>query len=505
MTHNLYKSLDQGHDFTAVYLDITKYFDKIWHAGLLYKCQTDFYITDKVHDWLKSYLTDRRHRVRLGSTFSTLQIINSGCPQGSILGPLLAILYLDGLADKTENTALFYADDISLYSTHSIQNIDEVKQSLQRDLNLIEDYGRQWAITFSSTKTVCQTFSNKPRHPLPTLTFTGQTIPTTDSHKHLGLILSTDLRFHSHVNEIIRKVNTALSPLYTVASTLPRPLLDKIYTTYVRPHFDYCDAIFDGHLTAYDERRLETLQNRAARLVTGTYFRTSTDKLRLELGWARLATRRKMHRLTLFWHLSRCTSVPDYIKRTLPQPRQTDIARTLRNSNTLTLPHNRTSQFQKSFIPDTTRQWNKLPPHTQSQQSSRTFKKDIAALLGTKCPPSYYTLGSKHGNIIHTQLRLGNSDLNAHLFQIQKHPHPHCQCGYRTETTMHFMLHCPLYAPLRQALFQNISTELNTDFTRLTSTKQYETLLHGTNINTSGSRKIAHFFQKYISETKRFR
>ena len=89
--------------------------------------------------------------------------------------------------------------------------------------------------------------------------------------KHNGLTLSTDLRFHDHVNQIIRKVNIALSwlsPLYTVASALPRPLLEQIYVTYVRPHFDYCDAIFDGHITAHDEHRLETLQYRTASVKT---------------------------------------------------------------------------------------------------------------------------------------------------------------------------------------------------------------------------------------------
>ena len=504
MTHELYKSLDQGRNFTTVYLDITKYFDKIWHSGLLYKCQTNFNITGKVHDWLKSYLTDRQHRVRVGNTYSCLQTINAGCPQGSILGPLLAILYLDGLADKTENTSLFYADDISLFSTYTTQTADDTQESLQRDLNLIEEYGKQWAITFSPSKTVCQTFTNNHQRPSPTLTFAGQVIPTTDSHKHLGLTLSTDLRFHNHVNEIIRKVNTAISPLYSVAPMLPRTLLEQIYTTYIRPYFDYCDAIFDGHLTTHDERRLETLQNRAARLVTGTYFRTSTDRLRLELGWDRLATRREIHRLTLFWHLTRSTHVPEYIKNTLPHPRHIDTDRTLRNSNTLTLPENRTSQFQKSFIPRTTRKWNKLPESTRSHESSHTFKKDIISLLGVKHPPHYYTIGSKRDNVIHTQLRVGNSDLNAHLFQTQKHPHPHCQCGHRTETTAHFMLHCPLYTELRQTLFQSISAELNTNFTHFTSTKQYETLLHGTNINTASSQRVAHFVQKFIHETKRF-
>ena len=293
LTHNIDKALDRGGDFTAIYLDITKYFDKIWHSGLLYKCRNNFHITDKILDWLKSYLTDRQHRVRLGDTYSNIRTINVGCPQGSILGPLLAILYLDELAYKTENTALLYADDISLYSSHSTQNANTIQRSLQRDLDFIERYGKKWAITFSQTKTISQTFSNNHRPSTLTLTFSGQQIQSTDSHKHLGLHLSKDLRYHKHVNDIIRKVNIALSPLYSIASKLPRQVLEQIYKTYIRPYFDYCDAVFDGHLTAYDKRRLETLQNRAARLVTGTLYRTSSDKLRLELGWERLSTRRE--------------------------------------------------------------------------------------------------------------------------------------------------------------------------------------------------------------------
>ena len=506
LTHNIDKALDRGDDFTAIYLDITKYFDKIWHSesGLLYKCRNNFHITDKILDWLKSYLTDRQHRVRLGDTYSNIRTINVGCPQGSILGPLLAILYLDELADKTENTALLYADDISLYSSHSTQNANIIQRSLQRDLDFIERYGKKWAITFSQTKTISQTFSNNHRPSTLTLTFSGQQIQSTDSHKHLGLHLSKDLRYHKHVNDIIRKVNIALSPLYSIASKLPRQVLEQIYKTYIRPYFDYCDAVFDGHLTAYDKRRLETLQNRAARLVTGTLYRTSSGKLRLELGWERLSTRREIHRLTLFWQLLTCPAIPDYIRQTLPRPRQVDTVRTLRTSNTLTVPENRTSRFQRSFIPGTTRTWNKLPEHIRSQDTLNKFKKEITALMGAERPPDYFSYGSKIGNKIHTQLRLGNSTLNSHLFQFQKVPHPNCQCGQGLETALHFTLHCPLHAQLRDTLFQAITNELNTDFSHFTTNQKYNTLIYGKHMNTTSSRRVAYHFQKIIISTNRF-
>ena len=130
LTHNIYKNLDDGRDFTAVYLDISKYFDKIWHQGLLTKCKYEFNIAGRLIDWLTSYLGDRRQRVVIGESISTLKTTNAGCPQGSVLGPLLALMYLNGLANKTTNEILFYADDTSLYASHTPQNIQETQTSL---------------------------------------------------------------------------------------------------------------------------------------------------------------------------------------------------------------------------------------------------------------------------------------------------------------------------------------------------------------------------------------
>ena len=176
------------------------------------------------------------------------------------------------------------ADDTSLYASHTATNLLTIQQTLQADLNEIHKYGREWAITFNATKTTQQTFSRKKHNHPPSLTFEGVRIPLNQTHKHLGLTLSKDLRFHEHVNETLNKVNKAISPLYSIAQHLPRHTLDQLYTMYVRPHLDYCDTIYDGHITIRDATRLETFQNRAARLVTGTLFRTSSDKLRNGCG-----------------------------------------------------------------------------------------------------------------------------------------------------------------------------------------------------------------------------
>ena len=505
LTGNLYSNLDKGFDFTAIYLDISKYFDKIWHRGLLIKCETEFGIRGTLLQWLESYLKDRQQRVRVGDKFSTFRTINAGCPQGSVLGPLLALIYLNDLANKTTNDVLFFADDTSLYASHKPQNLMRTQQSLQHDLDSIFSYGQNWHITFNATKTVMQTFTTKRSMHSPQLTFGGEPIPRVTNHKHLGLTLSNDLRFHPHVNDIIQKVNRSLSPLYPIAKQLPRTVLAQLYKIYIRPYFDYCDVVYDGHLTLYDSHRLETLQNRAARLVTGAAFRTSTVKLRRDLGWDTLTVRREIHRLQMYFKLkSNLEILPDYMRDTIPHTRQYDTNRTLRNSASQSLPPNHTSLFQRSFIPATTRTWNRLPESIRTCDSPKSFKRELFRRLGVPTPSVYYSLGTKTGNILHSKLRLGMSNLNAHLYSIQKSETPNCACGTSSETTNHFILHCHLHEHCRNRLFRTISSILQSDFSHLPTDTQIDILLHGTHLSTGERSRVAQSFQHFILSSKRF-
>ena len=505
LTHNIYEALDSGHEFTAIFLDISKYFDKIWHDGLLDKCKTDFGLTGTLLTWLRSYLTNRTQKVTLENASSSLQTINAGCPQGSVLGPLLALMYLDGLSTMTKNDTLFFADDTSLYATHNKQTFLTTQTSLQKDLDNIHQYGSDWKITFNSSKTTQQTFSLKNNPHIPKLFFNGQEISVDDSHKHLGISFSGDLKFKIHINDIIKKVNKAMGPIYPIAKYLPRTTLHQIYFTYIRPYFDYCDTVYDGLITTSDALRLERLQNRAARLITGTMLRTPTDKLRRELGWTSMETRRKIHRLQLYYHIQASNPLtPHYIVSILPEKRISRTGRALRNADTLTQPHNRTSAFQKSFIPSTTKLWNSLPSLVR-QSNYPTFKHALNKNFCPPRPPPFFTYGSKQGNILHTRLRVATSKLNAHLYQLQLADSPSCSCGYQFETTEHFFLHCKLHDNSRTTLFNELSNVIGTNFASLTRPLQIDTILNGDGLTGVSGREVAHCVQKFIFSSHRFR
>ena len=518
LVHNIYESIDGGKDFTAIFLDISKYFDKIWHVGLLHKCKILYGISGQLHNWLKSYLTNRSIRVTVGNSLSKPLIINAGCPQGSVLGPVLALIYLNDLADETHNESLFYADDTSLHASYSRQPIlhPSTQQhnsstsdfhmaciSLQNDLNTISEFGTKWLIRFNAAKTTLMTFSHTVPPSSPSLYFDNCLIPSTRCHTHLGLTLSTDLRFHDHVNNIIKKVNIALSPLYAIARFLPRTILLQIYNTYIRPIFDYSDIVYDGLITTKDRLRLERLQMRAARLLTGALFHTSHDKLRSELGWDSLDIRRTKHRL-VFYHklLVPQADIPQYIQDIIPKTRHHNTGLALRNANARTLPRNRTTLFQQSFVPQTTKQWNNLPESIRTDPCLKTFKRAIDSRFGAEVAPKFNSYGSKKGNILHTRLRLNSSELNANLFKIQKSSSSSCECGNPSETVAHFVLNCPRFSVLRSELFDEVS-RLLPNFSDINNVSKLNVLLDGKDVSEKGL-KIAKTFQNFLIKTKRF-
>ena len=430
--------------------------------------------------------------------------LDAGVPQGSVLGPLLAILYLNGLCDKTTNQMLFYADDCSLYSTYSpTDKFLHAQMTLQRDLDTIHNYGQTWAITFNATKTTQQTFSLRQQTNVPALMFGNQPIPTVNDHKHLGITLSTDLRFHSHVNDILQKFNRSLGPLYPYARHLPKTMLLSVYTIYVLPFLDYCDIIYDEHISVADRMRLERAQNRAARLITGTPLRTSTDGLRRELGWTSLTDRRKTHRLQFYHKLVFDPIIPAYIKSTLPLARQQNTQRILRNASAKTHLKVRTSTYYRSFIPSTTRTWNTLPKQLRTTSKYTTFKKHLIDLLAPPCPSPYFFFGTQTGNRLHTKLRLNASKLNAHLFSLQKSDSPSCLCGYSSENTKHFLLTCPIYPALRQDLFHTVSLALAIDFSSIHPSKQLDILINGKELGRGVDSVVANAVQRFLIQTCR--
>ena len=279
----------------SVYLDMSKAFDKIWHEGLIFKLQQNG-IEGNLLALLTNYLSNRKQRVVINGSESKLGNIKAGVPQGSVLGPLLFLIYINDLEDGIKSSVKFFADDTSLFTI--VRDPVVSAQELNHDLNLISEWAEQWKMSFNpdlnkpAEEVLFSLKSQSPRH--PPIYFNNTQVKRVNDHKHLGLILDSKLSFTKHINDKIANARKGIGIIKHLASYIPLKSRDQIYKMYVRPHLDYCDIIyhipvisnnFDSSLTLnYQMNALERTQYQAALAVSGTWKGTNKDKIYEELG-----------------------------------------------------------------------------------------------------------------------------------------------------------------------------------------------------------------------------
>ena len=203
--------------------------------------------------------------------FSYLAQIQNGTkfePQGSILGPLLFLLFINDIVkDIGCNTRLF-ADDTSLFLV--VENPDSAAELLNFDLNKIMAWAKKWLVRFDPVKTEAFLASrklNKPIHPPPLME--GTQIVEVKSYKHLGLIFKSDCLWHNHIDYVKEKAWSRVNAMKKLKFDFDRRSLETVYLTFIRPILECGDTVLDN-CTQYEKNKLEKIQNDAARIVTGT-------------------------------------------------------------------------------------------------------------------------------------------------------------------------------------------------------------------------------------------
>ena len=205
ISHKIYKSLEKGEDVCFVSLDASSAFDRVWHEGLFFKLKRKG-ICGKLFDWFKSYLTDRFQKVVIKGQFSKLVNLLAGVPQGSILGPLLFLIYIDDIIDDIEIDILLFADDTSLLET--ISNPLLSFEKINRDLTKLYLWSNQWLVTFNPTKTAYIIFSKKlVKQNYPDLYLNGEKLKQVLTHKQLGVTFNSAMTFDNHIRENCKKSN----------------------------------------------------------------------------------------------------------------------------------------------------------------------------------------------------------------------------------------------------------------------------------------------------------
>ena len=468
LVHEIHKSFDNrnSYEVRSLFLDISKAFDKVWHQGLIFKLRQNG-LSGSVIKFLENYLRDRKQRVVLNGSTSNYFQIESGVPQGSVLGPLLFLIYINDLEKGIKSKIKFFADDTMIFSV--VRDPLLTAAELNHDLELIKNWAYQWKMAFNpelNKQAVELLFTHKNNKPIhPPLFFNGVQVVTVNEHKHLGLILDSKLSFAKHVCEKIKLTRKNIGLLKYLSSYLPLKTLDLIYKLFIRPHFDYCDVIYhipnlinssDSSITLNTlMQSIERIQYQAALAITGTWLGSNRNKLYDELGWESLSDRRWFRRLTEFYKIH-ANMTPQYMKDNLPPKRPLRYG-----NNNPHIYHNifcNTTRYMNSFFPDSIRIWNNIDSVFHDCNTIENFKKNIIALIRPK-PKPIFNIHDPIGLKYIFQLRVGLSPLKCHKksHKFADTPDDWCDCKYGPENTCHFLFYCPLYQNSRTNLINSVN------------------------------------------------
>ena len=510
ITHKINLNLDNKLDTCLVFLDVSKAFDRVWHAGLLYKLQC-IGITGTLLDWFESYLTDRKQRVAINGQQSAYQYLHAGVPQGSILGPLLFLIFINDIVPNMLTDIFMFADDTLLFETIESDHVSSFDK-LNRDLQSIHNWSKLWLVNFNPNKTEYMKISRKTVSvDDPPLFLNNVRLNKVNNHKHLGVTLNDKCSWIDHIHNLKTKASKSVGLLRMIQYKVPRSCLETLYKSFIRPILEYGNIIFDASPKCYLDD-LEHVQRDCAIICTGAYRHTSHDKLLHELGWEPLSIRRRNHRLSLmFKMLNRL--VPDYIASLCPPVNESLPTYQLRNRTNLRTFSGRTTTYLNSFMPKTVKDWNNLPSILRFATSLSTFKSKLKFESDYKYS-KLFSHGTTRGRVNHTRIRLGLSGLNSHRYNYNFITDRSCpMCSFRVEDPCHYFFDCPRYDFDRIKLLTQISNIVSPGvhhsmlLTNSISDRRYflNCILLGFDDLTYGENVlIFDFVHEYINSTKRF-
>jgi hypothetical protein len=246
--NDLLKSYDKGKQIDMAILDFSKAFDTVPHKKLLHKLD-QYGIRGPVHRWLTNFLTKRKMRVTLEGESSQQVTVDSGVPQGTVLGPILFLCHIYDLPNAVKSSVRLFADDCLLYREINSQN-DHNK--LQKDLENLEKWAENWGMRFNATKCYIMSIKKKT-HKFYQLG--GHILEQVDSNPYLGLQISEDLKWSTHISNITKKANSIIGFLRRNLQHCPKECRKNAYISLVRSVLEYGATIY-GTLT-----RKTTLRN----------------------------------------------------------------------------------------------------------------------------------------------------------------------------------------------------------------------------------------------------
>ena len=379
VSQSLTNCLNNREEARVVCLDISRAFDRVWHPGLLTKLAA-FGFSGTLLAWLTDYLQDRSLKVVLNGQESSIKKINAGVPQGSILGPLLFIIFIDDISQDLANQSILYADDATIMSfIRTKADRHHAAASLNQDLAKIEEWAKSWNVLFGAAKCKSTTISNRKdavgNH--PPLNFFGSTLEEVDHVDLLGLTLSNDLSWNQVVTKMAKTAGQKLGFLRRVSPYILPAQRAIIYKSMIRSKMEYASSAWMG-ATPTSLAQLDSIQNRAKRIIGLPVDELKASRIQP------LSDRRAVGATTLF-HRIFYKEAPELLCQLMPkiQTRDPRLRRSVRDHDlAVVVPRSNLVSHERSFLPSTARLWNSLPSYIPAIKPRASFSREVNSYLG---------------------------------------------------------------------------------------------------------------------------
>ena len=324
-SEELMRHLDQvtGGQIDILVLDFSKAFDLVSHKKLLTKL--DHYgVRGKTLNWLNGWISNRTQKVVIDGEFSPSIPVTSGVPQGTVLGPLMFLLYINDIGELIDNSTSIklFADDCLLF--RPIQT-DQDQVQLQSDLDKLRSWAKSWQMNFNPTKCECLHITRSRTPKVFTYNLMGTDLKTVNQCRYLGIHITNTLTWNSHIDKVSNDANRMLGVVKRNLARCDPPVKRIAYLALVRPKLEYASTVWDPHQSNHIHK-LEMVQRRAARFIKSDYQRTSSVTAMLQdLQLTPLELRRRHFRLTMLFkalHEESAVDIPPLCHKSNPSKKR---------------------------------------------------------------------------------------------------------------------------------------------------------------------------------------
>ena len=371
------KIVDRGGTLTTIYLDLMKAFDKVPHTRLIAKLR-GYGIHEKLCTWIEHFLKERKQCVQVNGSYSKWHKVTSGIPQGSVLGPILFVVFINDLPKCVTSNVYLFADDTKIY--REIQSTNDNKL-LQEDLVTLFQWSKKWLLQFHPDK--CKVLSVQGRgqksedvnYMMNLYDGGSTTLENVENEKDIGVTIDERLNFEKHIQLQINKANQISGLIRRSFMYMDYKIFSLLFKALVRPHLEYASSVWSPYKKK-DIESIENVQRRASKMLPKMKDISYEDRLKL-LNLPSLKFRRlRGDMIEAYKILS-----GKYDNRVTKGMLQLNTNTNTRGNSMKLMKYHCTKDIRKhSFTQRIVQIWNSLPNHIIEAQTINQFKNRLDKL-----------------------------------------------------------------------------------------------------------------------------